>query len=50
LHNEELNSSYTSKYITKAIKSTKMKLAGHVAWTGEMRNGYNYLVGKPERK
>jgi hypothetical protein len=23
---------------------------GHVACTGEMRNAYNILVGKPERK
>jgi len=27
-----------------------MRWAGHVARTGEMRNAYNNLVGKPEGK
>jgi hypothetical protein len=32
------------------IKSRMMRLAGHVAHMGEMRNSYIILVGKPERK
>jgi hypothetical protein len=27
-----------------------MRLAGHVAWMGEVRNAYSILVGKPEEK
>jgi hypothetical protein len=30
------------------IKSMRMKWAGHVAQTDEMRNAYKLLVGKPE--
>jgi hypothetical protein len=32
------------------IKSRRMRWAGHVAQTGEMRNAYSLLVGKPEGK
>jgi hypothetical protein len=32
------------------IKSRRMRWAGHVARTGETRNGYRILVGKPEGK
>jgi hypothetical protein len=32
------------------IKSRRMRLAGHVAQTGEKRNAYSILVGKPEGK
>jgi hypothetical protein len=32
------------------IKSRKMRWAGYVTRMGEMRNVYNILVGKPERK
>jgi hypothetical protein len=32
------------------IKSRRMRWAGHVARTGEKRNAYGILVGKPEGK
>jgi hypothetical protein len=32
------------------IKSRRIRWAGHVAQTGEKRNVYRILVGKPERK
>jgi hypothetical protein len=32
------------------IKSRRMRWAGHVARTGEKRNAYRMLVGKPEGK
>jgi hypothetical protein len=32
------------------IKSRRMRQAGHVAGTGELRNAYRILVGKPVRK
>jgi hypothetical protein len=32
------------------IKSRRMRLAGHAALTGEKRNAYRLLVGKPEGK
>jgi hypothetical protein len=34
----------------RVIKSRSMRLAGHVARMGEMRNEYKILVGKLERK
>jgi hypothetical protein len=40
LHNEELNDLYCSPNIVRAIKSTRMKWAGHVARTGERRDVY----------
>jgi hypothetical protein len=43
LHNEELHNLYTSPNIIKAIKSKRMRWAGHVARTGAMRNSYNIL-------
>jgi hypothetical protein len=36
--------------ILRVIKSCKMRWAGHVACIDEMRNFYNILVGKTERK
>jgi hypothetical protein len=42
LHNEEIHALYPSP--------RRMKWEGHVAWMGEMRNAYNILGGKPERK
>jgi len=50
LHNEELNDQYSSPNIFWVLKSRKMKLAGHVARTGEQRGVYRGLVGKPEGK
>jgi hypothetical protein len=48
LHNEELRNLYTLSNIIMVIKSRIMRLAGHVARMGEMKNAYNILVGKPE--
>ena len=48
LHNEELNDLYCSPNIVRAIKSRRMRWAGHVARMGEGRGVYRVLVGKPE--
>jgi hypothetical protein len=48
LHNEELNDLYSSPTIIIIIKARKMRWVGHVARTGEKRNAYRFLVGKPE--
>ena len=45
-HNEELNNLYCSPNVTRAIKSRRMRWAGHVARKG--RDLYMVLVGKPE--
>jgi hypothetical protein len=50
LHNEELNGLYCSPNIFLVIKSRRMRLAGHVALTGERRGVYRVLVGKTEGK
>ena len=50
LHNEELNSLYSSPNIVRVIKSRRMRWAGHVASMGERRGVYRVLVGKPEGK
>jgi hypothetical protein len=50
LCNEELHNLYVSPIIITVIKSKRMRLAGHVAHTGDMRNAYNILVGIPEGK
>jgi hypothetical protein len=50
LHNEELHDLYSSPSIIRIIKSRRMRWAGHVAGTGEKRNVYRLLVGKPEQK
>jgi len=49
LHNEELHNLYTSPNIIRVIKSERMRWAGHVAHTGELRNTY-ILVVKPEKE
>jgi hypothetical protein len=41
---------YSSPGIIRQIKSRRMRWAGHVARTGEGRNVYRVLVGKPEGK
>ena len=46
LHNEELNSFYRSPNIVRAIKSRRLRWAGHVA---RMEDGRN-LPGKPTGK
>jgi hypothetical protein len=50
LHNEELRDFYSSPSIIRIIKSSRMRWAAHVARTGEKRNAYRFLVGKPEGK
>jgi hypothetical protein len=50
LHNGELHNLYTSPDIIRQIQSRRMRWAGHVAQTGEGRNLYRVLVGKPEGK
>jgi hypothetical protein len=50
LHNEELHNLYSSPSIIRAIKSGRMRWAGHVARMGEKMNAYRILVGKPEGK
>jgi hypothetical protein len=48
LHNEELRDVYSSPSIIRISKSRRMRWAGHVARSGEKRNAYRLLVGKPE--
>jgi hypothetical protein len=48
LHSEELRNFYTSPILIRVIYS--MKWVEHVARTGEMRNVYDILFGKPEGK
>ena len=48
LHNEELIDLYSSPNIVRAIKSRRMRWAGHVARMGEERGVYRVLLGKPE--
>jgi hypothetical protein len=49
LHNE-LHNVYSSPSIIRMIKSRRICWAGYVARTGEKRNAYRILVGKPEGK
>jgi hypothetical protein len=39
---------YSSPSIFRIIKSRRMRWAGHATRTGEKRNAYRLLVGKPE--
>jgi hypothetical protein len=50
LHNEELRNLYSSQHRIRMIKSSRIRLAGHVTCLGEKRNTYKILVGKPKRK
>ena len=50
LHNEELNSLYSSPNIVRVTKSRRLRLAGHVARMEEGRSVHQVLVGKPEGK
>jgi hypothetical protein len=47
LQNEELYNVYTPPNIIRAIKSSRVRWAGHVAHMLQIRNAYNILVGKP---
>jgi hypothetical protein len=49
LQNDELHSLYSSPNIVRAIKSRRMRWAGHAARMGG-RGVYRVLVGKPEGK
>jgi hypothetical protein len=48
LHNEELYNFYASPNIVRSIRSRRMRWAGRVLCTREMRNRYKILVVKPE--
>jgi hypothetical protein len=50
LHNEELHDLCSFPSIIKVVKSRKMRWTGYVARTGEKRNAYGLLMGKPEGK
>jgi hypothetical protein len=45
LHNEELHSVYSLSSTIRMIKSTGMRLEGHVAHMGAKRNAHTILVG-----
>ncbi|KAJ4442834.1 hypothetical protein ANN_04427 [Periplaneta americana] len=50
LHNAALYALYSSPDIIGNVKSRSLRWAGHVARTGESRNAYIVLVGRPEGK
>jgi hypothetical protein len=50
IHNEELSDLYCSPNIVRVTKSRRMRWAGHTKLTGERRDIYRILVGKPEGK
>ena len=50
LHKKKLNDLYSSPNIIRAIKSRRMRWAGHVACIEEKRGAHRVLVGKPEGK
>jgi hypothetical protein len=50
LHTEELHNLHASPNIITVIKSRRMRWAEHIARMGEMRNAYNILVLKSEKK
>jgi hypothetical protein len=50
IRNEGLNDLYCSPNTIRAIKSRRMKWAGHVARVGERRGVYRVLVRKTEGK
>jgi hypothetical protein len=50
LHNQKLYALYSSPNISQAIKSRRLRWAGHVARMGERRGAYRILVGKPEER
>jgi hypothetical protein len=50
VHNDELQSLYSSPNIVMVIKSRRMRWAGHVAHMGEGGGVYRVLVGRPKGK
>jgi len=49
LHNEELTDLYSTKYCS-GDKIENNAMGGHVAFMGERRGVYRFLVGKPDGK
>ena len=50
LHNQELHSLYRSPIIVSAIKSRRLRWAGHVARMEEDRSAFKILTGKTTGK
>jgi hypothetical protein len=51
LRNEELHNLYVSQNLVRLVESYRLRWRGYVArTTGEIRNEYKILVGKPEGK
>jgi hypothetical protein len=50
LHNDELHNLYSSSNIIRAIKSRRMRGAGHMTRMGEGRGVYRVLVGRSKGK
>jgi hypothetical protein len=50
LHNEELRNLYASPDVIRVIKAMVLRWSGHTACVTGMRNSYNILVEKCERK
>ena len=50
LHNEGLHGLYRSDNIIRAIKSTGLRWAGHVARMEEGRNAFKIITGTPTGK
>jgi hypothetical protein len=50
LYNTKFYDLYFTPNIIRVIKSRRMRWAGHVAYMGERRGVYRFLVGKPEGK
>jgi hypothetical protein len=50
LYNEELHNFYSSPDIIRMIKSRRMRWAGHVARTGDMRNAYKHFGWKEKTR
>jgi hypothetical protein len=48
LHLEELHNLYSSQNIIRIVKSRRMRWAGHVTHTGEMRHAHKILLGRSE--
>ena len=50
MHNEELHDPHSWPNISRAIKSRRIRWAGHVARMGERRDAYRVLMARPEGK
>jgi len=49
-HDEDFHNLHASPHVITVIKSRRLRLAGHVACTGGMRNAYNYFCWKTWRE